>query len=210
MSTVDLYLAGTRVVRAAITDAAVVAAWTEPSVLEDQSVGSLAGHLARTGTWIVDEFLGAGEPEGPVDFADVATFYATLLPIGDDPIHQGIRDRGAALAEQGAVALAATIDERMPAVEAALRSLPADRKLTVTGGNVMTLEQYLVTRIVEQVVHLDDLARSVGRGPWPLPAEASRLVADTGVRIALLRHPAESVVRGLFRSGHAAEIFPAI
>lgn len=46
-------------------------------MLEEQTVGSLAGH-----------------PE-------------------DDPIHEGIRQRGAALAAAGPAALAARIDERM-------------------------------------------------------------------------------------------------
>jgi uncharacterized protein (TIGR03083 family) len=210
MEILELYLAGTRAVREALADPAVVAAWDEPSVLEEQTVGSLAGHLARTGAWILDEFLSAGEPDGPVDFDDVATFYVTLLPTQDDPIHQGIRDRGAALAAQGAATLAATVDERMPGIEAALRTLPEDHELTVTGGNVMTLGQYLVTRVVEQVVHLDDLARSVGREPWPLPEEALRLVAEIGLDIARLRHGSDAVVRALFRQGFAAEVLPAI
>lgn len=209
-TTLDLYLAGTRAVREAIVDPAVVAAWDEPSVLEEQTVGSLAGHLARTGAWILDEFLGAGEPDGPIDFDDVATFYVTLLPTGDDPIHQGIRDRGAALGAQGSAGLAAAIDERMPAIEAALRAAPDGRKLTVTGGNVMAVDRYLVTRVVEQVVHLDDLARSVGRPPWSLPDEAYRLVAAVGVEVALLRHEPHLVVRGLYRAGHAEGVLPAL
>lgn len=210
VTTIELYLEGTRTVRTAITDPLVVEAWDQPSVLEHQTVGSLAGHLARTGTWIVDEFLEAGEPEGPVDFEDVADFYVTLLPTGDDTIHEGIRQRGAALAEQGPDGLAATIDERMPAVEAALRALPEDRRLTVTGGNVMRLTDYLVTRLVEQAVHLDDLARSVDREPWPLPLELHRLVARVAVDIALLRHEPDLVVRGLYRRGQAAAVLPAI
>lgn len=210
MAIVDLYLAGTRTVREAITDRAVVARWDEPSALEAQTVGSLAGHLARTGTWIVDEFLESGEPDGPVDFEDVASFYVTLLPTGDDPIHQGIRDRGAALAAQGPDGLAATFDERMPAVESALRALPGDRRLTVTGGNVMTIEQYLVTRVVEQVVHLDDLARSVERDPWTVPEASHRLVAQVALDIAFLRHAPNAVVRGLYRAGFADAVLPAI
>jgi hypothetical protein len=206
----DLYLTGTGIVRDAITDPAVIAQWEQPSVLEEQTVGSLAGHLARTGAWILDEFLAADEPGGPVDFDDVATFYVTLLPTADDPIHQGIRDRGAALAAQGAQRLAATIDERMPTIESALRALPADRKLTVTGGNVMTIADYLVTRVVEQVVHLDDLARSVSRPAWPLPGEAHRLVAAVALDIALLRHEPEDVVRALYRRGFSDAVFPAI
>ncbi len=207
---VELYLAGTRTVREAVTDPLVVTAWDQPSVLEEQTIGSLAGHLTRTGTWIVEEFLDAGEPDGPVDFEDVATFYVTLLPTEDDPIHEGIRQRGAALAAQGSAGLAATIEERMPRVEERLRELAGDRKLTVTAGHVMTIDTYLVTRIVEQVVHLDDLARSVARGPWDLPLGSHRLVAQVGVDIALLRHEPNDVVRALYRRGQARTVFPVI
>ena len=210
MTPMELYLAGARTVREAVTHRAVVAAWDQPSVLEEQTVGSLAGHLARTGTWIVDEFLGAGEPDRPIDFADVASFYVTLLPAADDPIHEGIRQRGAALAAQGPEALAAKIDERMPAIAEQLAAMPADRTLAVTGGNVMTIEQYLVTRIVEQVVHLDDLARSVANEPWTLAPEAYALAARVALDVALLRHEPRLVVRGLYRRGHADFVFPAI
>lgn len=210
MTSLELYLAGARTIREAITDPAVVEAWDEPSVLEEQTVGSLAGHLARTGTFIMGEFLGAGPAAGPADFTDVASFYVTLLPTADDPIHEGIRQRGAALAAQGPAALAATIDEQMPGIEEALRALPADHLLTVTGGNAMALDLYLVTRVVEQVVHLDDLARSVEHDPWPLPPEAHRTVAGVAVDVAMLRHEPQLVVRGLFRRGHAEFVLPAI
>jgi hypothetical protein len=208
MTPLELYLSGVRTIREAIADPAVVEAWEQPSVLEEQTVGSLAGHLTRTGTWIMDEILGAGEPDRPADFIEVASFYVTLLPTTDDPIHEGIRQRGAALAAQGPAALAESIDERMPGVEARLRTLSADRLLTVTGGNVMALDLYLVTRVVEQVVHLDDLARSVEHEPWPLPQAAYRTVAAVAIEVAMLRHEPQVVVRSLYRRGHADVAFP--
>ena len=210
MSTLDLFLAGVRTIREAIVDPAVVGAWDEPSVLEEQTVGSLAGHLARTGSFIMGEVLALEPPDRPVDFPDVAGFYVTLLPAADDPIHEGIRQRGAALASQGADALAAKIDGDMPAIEAELRARSGDSKLEVTGGNVMTIDQYLVTRILEQVVHLDDLARSVAHEAWPLPIESHRLVAQAAIDIAFLRHGPHAVVRGLTRRGHADLVLPAI
>lgn len=210
MTSTELFLAGARTIQEAITDPAVVEAWEQPSVLEEQTVGSLAGHLARTGTFIMDEILDAGAAEGPADFTDVATFYVTLLPTADDPIHEGIRARGAALAAQGPAALAATIDERLPGIESQLAALPGDHLLTVTGGNAMAIDLYLVTRIVEQVVHLDDLARSVAHDPWPLPAGSYALAARVAVDVALLRHEPQLVVRGLYRRCHAQFVLPAI
>jgi hypothetical protein len=88
--------------------------------------------------------------------------------------------------------------------------LPGDRKLTVTAGHVMTIDTYLVTRLVEQGVHLDDLARSVGREPGDLPLEAHRLVARIGVDIAFLRRAPHKVVRALYRRGQADTVLPVI
>ena len=210
MTMLELFLAGARVIREAITDRAAVEAWDEPSVLEEQTVGSLAGHLARTGSFILGEILALGEPDRPIDFPTVADFYVTLLPTAEDPIHEGIRQRGAALAAQGPDGLAATIDAQMPGIEAQLRARPGDSKLEVTGGNVMTVDEYLVSRVVEQVVHLDDLARSVAHDPWPLPAGSYTTVARVAVDVALLRHEPHLVVRGLYRRGHADFVLPAL
>ena len=43
----------------------------------------------------------------------------------------------------------------------------------------MRLDDYLVTRLVEQVVHLDDLARSLGVESWPVPDDHVKLVLET-------------------------------
>lgn len=43
----QLFLAGGRAVADALGDPAVASAWDRPSVLEDQLVSGLAGHLAR-------------------------------------------------------------------------------------------------------------------------------------------------------------------
>ena len=47
---VEIFLQGAQVVGAAVGDLAVAEAWDRQSVLEDQRVGSLAGHLARAGS----------------------------------------------------------------------------------------------------------------------------------------------------------------
>ena len=43
----EQFLAGAEVVVAAVADTRVGEAWERPSVLDDQTIGSLAGHLAR-------------------------------------------------------------------------------------------------------------------------------------------------------------------
>ena len=62
----ELYLTVADVVVEAVAAPEVGAAWDKPSVLEDQTIGGLAGHLARGGVWLVGEYLDAGVPNGPI------------------------------------------------------------------------------------------------------------------------------------------------
>ena len=82
--------------------------------------------------------------------------------------------------------------------------------MAVVAGVVMRLDDYLVTRIVEQAVHLDDLARSVGHAPWPLPPEAERLTIDVGVAVGRRRRGSEAMIRALYRDTFALATFPVI
>lgn len=61
------------------------------------------------------------------------------------------------------------------AVAAARRHDPA-RLVRTRWGRPMTLEDYLVTRVVEVAVHGRDIAAGLGRAPWTTPA-AARVVA---------------------------------
>ena len=106
--------------------------------------------------------------------------------------------------------MCAALTRRLDELTPRLRAEPADRIVGVAGGvAVMTLDAYLETRIVEQVVHLDDLARSLGRDPWPLPPDAQDLALHIGIDIARLRHHPNVVVHALYRS-RLDPVFPVI
>ena len=64
----DLFLANAAVVLAAVSDPAVANAWDDDSILEGQTIGSLAGHLARGSVWVVGDYLDPDPPDRPVDF----------------------------------------------------------------------------------------------------------------------------------------------
>lgn len=196
----DDFLAGARTVLAALSDPAVEAAWDRPSVLADQTVGSLAGHLARGSVWVVGEYLDL-DPPAAATFATTAAYCAQISDLGAGD-HQAIRDRGAALAAEGHAAVVARLAERLPALEARLAVEPVDRLLPVFGGG-MALDAYLGTRLVEQVVHLDDLARSVPDLGVAAPRQLVELVAALGTAIAAERHGPSAVLRHLFRTGVA-------
>jgi hypothetical protein len=206
----ELFLDDAQVIIGALADPRVGAAWDRPSVLEDQLVSGLAGHLARGGIWVVGDYLDAGDPAGPVDLHSAGDYFAGFVDTQTDAAHAAIRQRGARVGEVGQAELVATATTRLAALGPRLTTLGPDHLIAVIAGWVMRLEDYLVGRIVEQVVHLDDLARSVGAEPWPVPADSVRLVTDTAIEIARRRAGDAATVRALFRAGCTTGVFPVL
>lgn len=175
-------------------------AWDRPSALERMTVGSLAAHLGRS-LFNVERYLDAtsevpdGEPESP------AAYYATILPTFDldAPINADVRTRSDSDATAGWERLIERFDAAVGSLRDRLESEPPTRKVTVFGGLTMHLDDYLVTRTIECIVHADDLAVSV---ELPTPAfdqDAVDLVIATMIGIARLRHGDLAVVRALSR-----------
>ena len=195
----DLFVETARVVEVAIADDAVGDTWDEPSVLEDQLVGGLAGHLARGAVWVVDDYLSADLPDAP-SVESAAGYFAQIMDTATEDDHRLIRERGALIAGAGQRDLCASLTARLDELEVRLTTEPADRMLGVVGGALtMPLDEYLKTRLIEQVVHLDDLARSVDREPWPVPFAAQDLVIHIGADIGRIRHGPTEMIRALYR-----------
>jgi hypothetical protein len=131
----DTFLAGARTVLAALSSPAVAAAWAEPSVLAEQTVGSLAGHLARGGVWVVGDYLDA-DPPAAATYATAAGYFALLAEGLDDAGHRAIRDRAATVAAAGPAAVVEQLTARLTALEARLPGEPADRIVPVAGGSM--------------------------------------------------------------------------
>jgi hypothetical protein len=58
-------------------------------------------------------------------------------------------------------------------------------------------------------VHLDDLARSVEREPWPVPFAAQNLVIHIGIDIGCIRRGPIETIRALYRS-RLAPVLPVL
>jgi uncharacterized protein (TIGR03083 family) len=189
-----------------LSEPALVERFDGPSALAEFSVRGLAGHLLRAVT-SVEGYLDRPEPDaagaanGP-EAISAAEYYAAV--IGDESdinseVQRAVRQRGveaAAGPPHEFSALWAGSAERLRTRLAAERP---DRLLQVYGGLVLTLDEYLVTRLVELVVHGDDLAASLGVAPPPLPPAATGLVIATLVEVARIRHGDAAVVRALTR-----------
>jgi hypothetical protein len=68
----------------------------------------------------------------------------------------------------------------------------------------------VTSRLLEVVVHSDDLAYSVGLPTPDLPAEAVETVVDLLSRIAVRRHGATNVLRALTRADRAPASISAL
>jgi hypothetical protein len=63
----------------------------------------------------------------------------------------------------------------------------------------MTLDEYLRTRVVELVIHGDDLASSVGLAFGPVASDLATTAISTLVEVARVRHGDMAVLRALTR-----------
>jgi hypothetical protein len=70
-------------------------------------------------------------------------------------------------------------------------------------GWSLTLEDFLITRMLEIVIHIDDLAVSVHVAPPPLPEEPTTVVLALLTRLATRRHGEAAVLRALSRQERA-------
>lgn len=195
----DLLLDTARAACDLVASPEVAARWDEPSALPHFRVRGLAGHLVAAGTSVVVRYLDRPEPGG--ETIDPATYYVTALTT-DDPdaeLHRGIRARGEAAAEGGPEALVAEGRRVLDGLAARLAAEPADRKVQVLDGMVLTLDDYLVTRLLELVVHADDLAVSVGVPTPAFDAPVLDPVLDCLVQMGRRRHGDLAVLRALTR-----------
>jgi hypothetical protein len=209
-SITDLFLAGAHLVATAVAEEAVGVDWDRPSVLSEQSVGSLASHLARGGVWVVGDYLDGDELSGPVDFETAGEYYAAVLGTMTEEQHRAVRERAASVAAAGHFEVVATLRTKLDILEPRIRTVPADHLISVISGKVMRLGDYLATRIIEQVVHLDDLARSLDHAPWPVAEAATDLTVAVAGEIGSRRYGATAMIRALYRDGFAEPVLPVL
>jgi hypothetical protein len=86
---------------------------------------------------------------------------------------------------------------------------PADRLVAALGGRMLTLDDFCRTRLIEVLVHLDDLAASVG-APCPDTDPAGRtIVIEILVGIARMVDGDWEVLHALAREERrTSDVFP--
>lgn len=185
-----------------ISTSAVATRWNEPSALAGYTVGGLCGHLSRAVS-TVGGYLDRTPATGGTPL-DAAEYFAAVLgradPVDSD-LHASIRRRGQEAAADGPATMAATLRSALATLRARLDDGTLTQRIEVRDGITMTVEEYLRTRLVELVVHLDDLAASIDAddAPAPPPNEAYVEVAGVLGRLAALRVGGPATVRSLAR-----------
>jgi hypothetical protein len=178
-----------------VSSAAVAERWEADSALDGLTVGALAAHLYAA-VRRLEKALAQPEPEAPHVVAGVADFYgpnriddSSQL---DDAFHVAIRAEGAQRAMQGVGALVEAFEALVDRLRASLDDQATTRLVPVLRieGGAAPLSDYLRTRVVELLVHADDLAASVGTEIDPPPEVAS---AAFGVFVELARARAGDV-----------------
>jgi hypothetical protein len=158
------------------------------------SVGALAGHLflvLRRVSKHLDEPLADARDAGAAPAAQVcpATDMWRWVRVAkpedlDRPLHTKVREDGAHVAGWGWEAVRRAYSDRLADLAPRLSSAPPST-VSLEGGP-MAFPAYLSTRIVEMLVHADDLAVSVGIEPPPPPADA--VETALGLLVDAARH----------------------
>ncbi|CAN5422959.1 hypothetical protein BH23ACT9_BH23ACT9_33960 [soil metagenome] len=195
-----VFLATGVVAEVLISSDAVASHWVHDSALAGYTVAGLAGHLARA-VLTVDRYLDGSDPVG--EPTTPAGYFAAALASHDptaSAFHTSVRQRGEQEGSVGQAALVAQLRTSRLALSDRLAGLDASQRITVLDGVVMTVPDYLNTRLVELVVHLDDLAVSVGLdGPDDVPPEAYEIVASVLAQVAVHRAGPLVTIRSLAR-----------
>ncbi|MCP2336256.1 maleylpyruvate isomerase N-terminal domain-containing protein [Actinomadura rupiterrae] len=178
----------------------VAASWDKPSALPEFSVAGLAAHLAYQVVFVPD-VLDAPRPSE--ETVPLLEHYARSAWVGADldaAVNVGIREGSERAAEEGRDALAARLEAALGTLSG--RDFDGGRpvRFPFWGPWSLSLDDLLVTRMMEMVVHADDLAVSAGVPTPEFPPRVVGPVVDLLARLSVRRHGATAVIRALTRA----------
>ena len=206
------FLATAELAEQLIGDPEVADRWNEDSALDGYTIGGLAGHLARAVLTVERYLAESGDAEGSA--TDAAGYLVRALgshdPVASD-FHARVRARGDEEAGRGPADLVRLLRESRRSLAVELADIDPRRRLAVLDGTVLTVADYLDTRLLELVIHLDDLAVSIGRrGAEGVPSDAYATVASVLARVAVQRVGGLETIRSLSRRERHPEAVRAL
>lgn len=180
--------------------------WTTSSALPKMSVGALACHLGRQ-TVLAAELLPTATDVRPLDYVDAHYHQAAWVKSSspDDPSND--RSHADAEAKLGVLALNDRTSEALESVRHLLSdNIAQDVVLIPWQGWSLQRADFFLTRMLEIVVHSDDLAVSVGIPTPEFPDEVFAPVRELLLRLTVDRHGQSAVISTLTRRERSQEI----
>ncbi|GAA4608387.1 hypothetical protein BJY16_006816 [Actinoplanes octamycinicus] len=210
MSVREVYLESAAITATLLAHPTVVARWEAPSSLARLRVGGLTAHLAGQITQVppvldapaVDERLSLTE-----HFARSTWLDGDL----DSEVNNYIRRAAEEQAAAGAAPLLDAVAVALADLRKRLPAEPPDRVIQLPWGPwSLSLDDYLVTRLLELAVHCDDLATSLGVPTPAFPRTWFDTVISVLCGLATERHGQTALLRALSRAERAPRTITAL
>jgi hypothetical protein len=161
-------------------------------VFEAREITAPELRAASTGPSVrrdASEFVGSSRFDAPTDL--------------ETEMSRWVQAKAASDAAKGPAVVLDRFDRGIPDIAALLEAVPPEREVTAPVNVVMTAADYVGTRLIEVVVHGDDLAASVGAAPPAFSPAATGAVLDILWGSLRRRGGDMAVVRSLTRSERA-------
>jgi Mycothiol maleylpyruvate isomerase N-terminal domain len=186
----------------------VAAKWDDPGTSRGMTVGGIAVHLVGSGIEMLVSCLLEEEPPGTRTLEPSRYFSGQSLDL-DHEGHEDVRERARSGSQRGAASLASDAASAVSGLAVSLAEQGESRRVLVLGKFDMTLDGFLITRLVELLAHADDLAASISIPTPDMPAKAYDLVIPCLTDVARRRHGDLAVLRALARRERSIdEVFP--
>ncbi|HEX5086742.1 MAG TPA: maleylpyruvate isomerase N-terminal domain-containing protein [Nocardioides sp.] len=184
----------------------VTARWTDESACAGMSIGGLANHLVAQVDLAVGLLSAPPSELAPIPVAEHYRRAAWAHSALDEEANTTIRESADAEAGSGSDALAARAAaglEALPDALAAADGREPDSVLLPWQGWALTAHDLTVTRLMEMMVHADDLAASTGVETPQFPGDVVAAVLALLAVVAADRHGQTALVRALARPQRA-------
>jgi hypothetical protein len=186
----------------------VGAQWEDPGRSRGMTVGAIAAHLVGSGIEMLISCLAEVEPPGTRTLLP-SRYYSGQSVDLDHEGHEDVRERAHAASQRGAASLASDAATAVAGLAVSLAEQPESRRVLVLGKFDMSLDGFLITRLVELLAHADDLAASISVPTPELPTMAYDLVIPCLTDVARRRHGDLAVLRALARREYSNDgVFP--
>jgi hypothetical protein len=207
------FLSAARFAGEAIRGPVVGTSWDEPSALQLMTVGDVVGHVflivRRVGKRLDGSFegsaagVGVGVGVGPMVYPRVERPEDL-----DDEIHEQVRLDARRVAQWGWPDVCQAYADRLARLECRMADPIPDS--VPFGDRRVAIGEYLGSRVVEILVHVDDLAASIGKPVGTPPEDAVELALVHLLGAARQVHGDLAVLRAFTRRERVPASAPSI